>query len=113
MDDSGDLAAWIELSLVPGLGSSRYRALLSAFGLPASVLGATRAQLSRVVPETLAARIGERGRGSEIEKALRWAQGRAHAIITLADAAYPKQLLEIPDPPPLLYVAGNAKLLAS
>jgi DNA processing protein len=113
MNDSGDLAAWIELSLVPGLGSSRFRSLLSAFGLPAQVLQATRAQLSRVVPEALAAGILERGRGPDIEKALRWAERPGCAVLTLADGAYPKQLLEIPDPPPLVYVAGDTKLLSS
>lgn len=113
MNDSGDLAAWIELSLVPGLGGSRFRSLLSAFGLPAHVLGATRSQLCRVVPETLAASILERSRGPEIEKAVRWAGKPGHAVLTLADAAYPKQLLEIPDPPALLYVAGEARLLCS
>ena len=113
MNDSGDLAAWIELSLVPGLGSSRFRSLLSAFGLPAQVLQATRARLSRVVPEALAAGILERGRGPDVEKALRWAERPGCAVLTLADGAYPKQLLEIPDPPPLIYVAGDPKLLSS
>lgn len=113
MNDSGDLAAWIELSLVPGLGGSRFRSLLSAFGLPAHVLSATRSQLCSVVPETLAASILERNRGPEIEKAVRWAGKPGHAVLTLADAAYPKQLLETPDPPALLYVAGDARLLSS
>ena len=113
MNDSGDLAAWIELSLVPGLGGSRFRSLLSAFGLPVHVLSATRSQLGRVVPEALAARILERNRGPEIEKAVRWAGDPGHTVLTLADDAYPKQLLEIPDPPAVLYVAGSAQLLSS
>jgi DNA processing protein len=113
MSGSGDLAAWIELSLVPGLGSSRLRALLSTFGLPAHVLSATRSQLCRVVPEALAARILERSSSPEIEKAIRWASESKHEVLTLADAGYPKQLLEIADPPALLYVAGDAGLLSS
>src|SRR5262249_19226321 len=113
MNDSGDLAAWIELTLVPGLGSSRFRSLLSTFGLPAQVLGATRAQLSKVIPEPLAASILERSRGAEVERALRWAEGSGRAVLTLPDAAHPKQLLEIPDPPPLIYVAGSAELLSA
>src|SRR5258706_15538596 len=112
MNDSGDLAAWIELSLVSGLGGQRFRALLSTFGLPANVLNATRSQLCRVVPEALAASILERNRGPEIEKALQWAAQPEHKVLTLADTEYPKQLLEIPDPPALLYVTGNAKLLS-
>src|SRR5258706_6622000 len=112
MNDSGDLAAWIELSLVSGLGGQRFRALLSTFGLPANVLNATRSQLCRVVPEALAASILERNRGSEVAKALQWAAQPEHKVLTLADTEYPKQLLEIPDPPALLYVTGNAKLLS-
>jgi DNA processing protein len=113
MRDSGDLAAWIELSLVSGLGSRRFRSLLSAFGLPTQVLSATRSQLSRVVPEALAGRILERNRDGNVEKALRWAAQPRHRVLTLADADYPKQLLEIPDPPPVLYAAGNSGLLSS
>ncbi|HXZ54934.1 MAG TPA: DNA-processing protein DprA [Burkholderiales bacterium] len=112
MNDSGDLAAWIELSLVPGLGGGRLRSLLSAFGLPANVLRATRPQLCRVVPEPLAESILGRKRGAEVDKALRWADKPGHAVLTLADGAYPKQLLEIPDPPALLYVVGESQLLS-
>src|SRR5712692_696153 len=113
MNDSGDLAAWIELSLVSGLGGQRFRSLLSTFGLPANVLKATRSQLCRVVPEALAAGILERNRDSEVEKALQWAAQPEHRVLTLADTEYPKQLLEIADPPALLYVSGNARLLSS
>ena len=113
MNDSGDLAAWIELSLVSGLGGQRFRSLLSTFGLPTSVLSATRSQLCRVVPEALAAAILERNSRSEVEKALHWAAQPEHKVLTLADTGYPKQLLEIADPPALLYVAGNTKLLSS
>ena len=34
---------------------------------------------------------------------------KGYKIITLADNAYPPLLLEIPDPPPILYVCGNLK----
>lgn len=113
MNDSGDLAAWIELSLVPGLGGQRLRSLLSSFGLPAQVLNATRSQLCRVVPESLAASILEHSSGSEVEKALQWAAQPGHKVLTLADNEYPRPLLEIPDPPALLYVDGNTRLLSS
>jgi DNA processing protein len=113
MSDAGELAAWIELSLVPGLGGEGFRSLLSSLGLPPQILSATRAQLSRVVPEALASRIVERRASPEIEAALQWAARPGHAVLTLADIEYPKPLLEIADPPVLLYVAGNAKLLRS
>lgn len=113
MTDASDLAAWIELSLIPGLGNQGFRSLLSAFGPPRNVLGATRVQLGRVVSDDLAGRILGRALGPEVDKALKWAAVRGHAVLTLADPRYPKQLLEIPDPPMLLYVSGNEKLLGS
>jgi DNA processing protein len=113
MTRAEDLAAWIDLSLVPGLGDRNFRFLLSAFGLPAQILSASPTQLGRFVSNSLALRIAEHNRGAEVEKALHWAAGPGCMVITLADAEYPKQLLEIPDPPPLLYVVGNAKLLGA
>src|SRR2546425_2749725 len=88
MNDSGDLAAWIELSLVSGLGGQRFRSLLSTFGLPTNILNATRSQLCRVVPEAIAAGILERNSGSEVEKALEWAARPEHRVLTLADTEY-------------------------
>lgn len=112
MSDAGDLAAWIELSLVPGLGAKNFRSLLTAFGPPAQVLRATRVQLGRVVPESVAAAVLDRKHCPEIEQALQWVALPRHSVLTLADSQYPRQLLEIPDPPMLLYVAGDAGLLS-
>jgi len=113
MTDCGELGAWIEVSLIPGLGGQTLRRLLSEFGLPHRILGANRSQLSRVVPEAAVARILERGGRAEVEKALAWTSHPGHAVITLADSEYPRQLLQIPDPPILLYVSGKVPLLSS
>lgn len=48
---------------------------------------------------------------SLVEQALNWAQQPDQQIITLDDAAYPRLLREIADPPILLYVRGDASLL--
>ena len=113
MGEAGDLAAWIELSLVPGLSARTFRALLAAFGLPTQVFRATRLQLSRIVSEPVVAAILDRKRGQSVEQALQWAAAPRHTVVTLADPQYPKLLLEITDPPPLLYVAGRTDLLNS
>jgi DNA processing protein len=107
-----DLAAWIELSLIPGLGGQALRSLLSTFGLPRHVFEASAATLARTVPEALARCIVERDRGPAVERALEWASAPRRAIVTLADAGYPRQLLEISDPPALLYVQGDPAYLA-
>ena len=37
MQDATDLAAWLRLSLTPGIGNQRARQLLRAFGLPQQI----------------------------------------------------------------------------
>lgn len=41
-----------------------------------------------------------------------WLQQQSNSIITFDDPCYPSQLKEIPDPPPVLFVRGNAELLS-
>lgn len=111
MSADAELAAWIDLSLVPGLGGQALRALLSAFGLPRKVLDAPAGLLARTVPEPLARSILERNREAAVNRALEWISLPGRSIVTLADPGYPRQLLEIADPPALLYVQGDAALL--
>jgi len=107
-----ELAAWLRLALVPGLGGQALRKLLSEFGLPSQALGAGRAALARSVGEALAGRIIADDQAAAVAAALRWVDAPGHAIITLADREYPPRLLEIADPPGLLYVDGRTELLA-
>ncbi|HEY6864535.1 MAG TPA: DNA-processing protein DprA [Burkholderiales bacterium] len=108
-----ELAAWIDLSLVPGLGGQTIRTLLAAFGLPRHVLEASATTLSRTVPDPIARAIVSRDRAAAVERALEWCSGPSRTVITLADACYPQQLLEIPDPPLLLYLQGDPKYLSA
>ena len=107
-----ELGAWLRLALVPDLGGRGLRKLLGDIGLPSQVLGAGRAALARSVGDALARQILAHDDAPAVDAALAWAAAPGHSIVTLADAAYPKQLLEIPDPPLLLYVLGNVELLA-
>jgi DNA processing protein len=110
------LADWLRLSRVPGLGAAALRNLLGAMGLPERVFGASRAELAVVVGEERAQAIlrarEDPAIGLEVEVALKWAQGAGNAILTLADGNYPRGLLEVADPPPLLYLKGRQELLA-
>ena len=105
------LTAWIRLSLTDGLGSATFRKLLSAFGLPDQILGASHANLSRFVPTAMAQQILQETREAQIAATLDWAGHDGNTILTLADEAYPRLLLEIADPPPLLYLRGQTALL--
>jgi DNA processing protein len=112
MQHDAELAAWIKLSLVPGLGGQSLRKLLAAFGLPRQVLAAGRAALARIVSAEIAARILADADSAAVDAALEWAGAEGNAIRTLADDEYPQSLLETPDPPALLYLRGRRELLA-
>lgn len=112
MRRDAELAAWIRLSLVPGLGGQGLRRLLAAFGLPQQVLSASRAALGRVVSAEIAGRILAEPETRAIDAALEWAAADGNAVLTLADGEYPRSLLETPDPPALLYLRGRRELLA-
>jgi len=112
MSKDPDLASWLQLTLTPGLGAAAIRGLLAQFGLPENIFAAPRAQLERIVGPAAAALLRSDETAAAVGNALRWAEAPGHAVVTLADAEYPKLLLEIADPPPLLYAVGRLELLA-
>jgi DNA processing protein len=111
MQPDAELAAWIKLSLIPGLGGQGLRKLLAAFGLPQQVLAAGRTALSRTVSAEIAGRICSDLDAAAVDAVLEWAAVDDHAVLTLADADYPRLLLEIPDPPAVLYLHGRRELI--
>src|SRR3954468_6612012 len=111
MKDDPGLAGWLQLTLTPGLTSSTLRRLLADFGLPEQVLARTRSQLGAYAsPDALAGLFSD-AVGESVARALAWAREPGHAVVTLADAGYPRALLEIPDPPALLHASGRVELL--
>lgn len=107
-----DLAAWLRLTLLPGIGPERQRSLLAAFGLPGQVFAAGRSAIAAVAGADTADLLFAAPDEARIAAALAWAAEAGNHILTLGDAAYPRGLLEIPDPPVLLYVKGDPALLA-
>lgn len=106
-----DLEPWLRLSLLRGLGDESFRRLLIAFGSPDRILGAAHHELSRVVPADLARAIGGASAPEGLQQTAAWLAEPGNLIITLGDPRYPQALLQIPDPPPLIYVKGNPALL--
>lgn len=111
MTPDPELAAWLRLTLVPGLGGERQRTLLQAFGLPPAIFASEGGALARLIGDKLAAALAEHDSSKQVAQALAWAGEPGNRILTLADPDYPRQLLEIPDPPPLLYLKGRTDLL--
>jgi DNA processing protein len=105
------LESWLHLTLTPGIGSGAVRALLQRFGLPENILRLDPGRLSDQLPAALVAAMHSEEVGLQVQRALSWAAQEGHYIYTLADDAYPRALLEIPDPPALIYLSGRAELL--
>lgn len=112
MSVDADLEAWLRLSLLPGLGHQSLRKLLVALGTPANILAASHRELGNIVGEKTAIAIRNGGADPASWSAVgSWLDDPANHIITLADSVYPQALLQIPDPPPLIYVKGRLDLL--
>ena len=107
-------APWLRLVLTPGVGAGTALSLLRAYGLPEAIFAAGAGALARVAGTEVAGRLNgsDAARDTAVAAALDWAQGPDHHLISLADPRYPPRLLEIGDPPPLLYVVGDPTALA-
>jgi len=111
MSDDASLKAWLALSLTRGLGGESARRLLKEFGSPDAVFAAPARSLKSIVKAEIAAEIGKGIADDQIAPALAWLEDNNNRIVTLADSDYPQALLNIPDPPLLLYVKGRLDLL--
>jgi DNA processing protein len=103
-----DLADWIALNMVRGIGPRTANDLLAEFGTPAQVFAAARLALEKhkLKPET----IQELKDSSILEKAeaeIERLEALGARVITLEDDDYPELLREIHDPPIALYVRGD------
>lgn len=108
--DFQELGAWLRLTLSPGVGNETARRLLTAFGSPQAVFDQSVASLRQA------------GSSDKLVKALQteppqvaallqttreWLDaGGDRCVATLGDVAYPAPLLNIEDPPLMLYMLG-------
>ena len=111
MVDAGSLSSWLRLTLIPGIGGETQRKLLSAFGWPDAIFSAGCGALRSVIGEKAIRLLLDTNNEATVALAEKWATGEGQHIVTLADQAYPQSLLEIPDPPTLLYVRGRLESL--
>ena len=105
------LASWLTLSQIPGLGNESLRRLLQTFGSPEAVLLAPTSELKRIVKPTVAQAITQSADNSALADTEIWLNDPLNHILSIADTAYPQALLNISDPPLLLFAKGRIELL--
>ena len=101
--------ALIALSLVPGVGPGRIRALLARFGAAEAAMQASRKALAAVPgvgPQTAAA-IAAFDAHDAVEEQLRRAEQHDIALVAAWDERFPPLLRQIYDPPAFLWLRGT------
>lgn len=111
---SEELAAWLRLLLTPGVGNETARKLLAAFGLPGAIFDQSVSTLRTVVSERVAInlQIVPDALEGEVAKVAQWLAADHHHLLTLGDPDFPPLLLQMADPPLMLYVVGQLSALA-
>jgi len=106
---------WIALNLVPGIGSVSYRNLIGVFHGPRQVFKASPKGLGKV--EGIGPKLAEAILSFPLEKRLRdelrLMDRYGVSAVTYREPGYPRILLEIFDPPPVLYVRGSLEAAGS
>ncbi len=111
------LQAWLTLSMLDGVGPLTLTRLLQHFPDPARALDADLLTLQSLGLRPAALDIiqrhqqGDAALGAGLEAVNLWLQQPDCQVLCLNSADYPAQLRRIADPPPLLYLQGNAQLL--
>ena len=105
-----ELAAWLRLQLTPGVGNETARKLLAAFGLPQLVFEQSAAALGQVVTATQRAALQSPPAQwpASLDTTWDWLQAdpESRRVLPLGDGCYPSSLLNMEDPPLLLYAMG-------
>ena len=115
--DRDELSSWLRLELTPGVGNTTARQLLAAFGLPHQIFEASPNSLEQVVSARLRAALQQEPAAlpTLLETTWQWLQDnpQQHRVLVLGDPAYPQTLLNMEDPPLLLYGMGAVGVWAS
>ena len=102
-----DLKLWLTLNQTPSLGNAGICQLLAKFGSPEAIFNASISQLREVVDDEIARKINHGVNIDAITPTLDWLKKDNAHVVTLADSTYPQKLLEISNPPVVLYAIGN------
>lgn len=110
--DHAELAAWLRLQLTPGVGNAGARKLLTAFGLPQAIFDASPISLEQVVSTQQSASLKQSPKDlpALLETTWTWLQAnpQTNRVLALGDVDYPHSLLNMEDPPLLLYAVGSS-----
>jgi len=105
--------AWMALTLTPGMGPTRIAKAVKVLGAAEQLFSASLTELEATgMPAQSAQFIFEGKARVAAEDEIKRVIEVGGSILTQEDEAYPERLREIYDPPAVLWIRGNADLLA-
>ena len=103
---------WLGLALTPGMGPTRVARAVERLGGADRVFGASLTELEGVGMPAAAAQFCHSGKAWEAaEDEMKRVGETGGVLLTRDDEEYPQGLLEIYDPPPVLWIRGKVSLL--
>ncbi|MES2819299.1 MAG: DNA-processing protein DprA [Pseudomonadota bacterium] len=107
-----ELEARLRLHVLPALGPRRLRSLLGAFSNASAALSAPASAWRALgLPAVCAEARRSATTREQAAAALAWLDQPGQQVLMWDDPAYPALLGELPDAPPLLFVAGDPGIL--
>ena len=104
---------WLALLLAPGMGPTRCLRAVRRLGVAERVFGCSLTELESLGLPAPAAQFCFDGRGRRAaEEEMRRVEEQGVALVAPDEEAYPGPLLEIYDPPTVLWVRGNVEALS-
>ena len=103
---------WLALALTPGVGAGRGRKLLERFGTIARIFSAPLNELEAAGLPAAASQSIALGKSLELAASeYDHVRELGATVIVAGDQAFPSRLMEIYDPPLVLYVKGDAEVM--
>ena len=108
-----DSLAWLTMALTPTLGPRRIHDAMRHLERPAALFSLSLTELESLSIPASAAQFLFDGKGRQVaeQQQMRAAESGAQ-ILCFGDELYPERLREIYDPPPVLWLRGDARLLS-
>jgi DNA processing protein len=105
--------AWMALTLTPGMGPTRCTKAVAGLGAAERLFDASLTELEALgMPAAAVQFVGDGRARAAAEEEIARVEKAGGSILTREDPEYPERLLEIYDPPVVLWLRGDRTLLA-
>ena len=106
-----EVRALLLLKSLPGVGDRTVRELVEGLGGARAAVAASDADFARIAGSAAAAARKTGGREREVDEVLDRARAVGARVVGLGGPGYPSVLLQLHDPPPVLFLRGDPALL--